>query len=343
MKLFQKTWVAVAATALMIAAAIGIGAIKAEPSHSAGAAAAGLDTSLSTGQAANFLWDEAGMLSSKEEEQINLYNANWLQRYDSLIAVAVVKSTQGDLEDYTYDLAMDLELAAADAILVIDTSQGEDCFMPGDDYPLSDSQIQSYLTTYLYGGMGSSGDYAAGVLSLFSAINQFYVDTYGLGYLDNSVHYTPQSGGFGLGSILMLILIALAVATLVDHMRYDAYRRRYYGVVNPPVVFRPILFWHGPGYGWYRRRWRQPPPPPPRGPGGPGFGGGSRPGGGFSGFSGPRGSSSGGFGGSRGGFSGGMRGGGFGGSRGGFGGRSGGFGGSRGGFGGGRGGGFGRR
>lgn len=52
-------------------------------------------------------------------------------------------------------------------------------------------------------------------------------------------------------------------ATLIDSARYTAYRQRYYGVVNPPYVFRPILFWHGPSYGWYRRRWRQPPPPPP--------------------------------------------------------------------------------
>lgn len=85
--------------------------------------------------------------------------------------------------------------------------------------------------------------------------------------------------------LVILLAIVLVAATLIDSARYTAYRQRYYGVVNPPYVFRPILFWHGPSYGWYRRRWRQPPPPPPpRGPRGPG-------GGGFSGFSGPGGGS----------------------------------------------------
>lgn len=355
MKFFQKTWVAVVIALVMVAGAVFIGLNRTDTVPNT-PASVGLDTSLSTSRSEGFLLDEADVLSQQEEHQINLYNANWLERYDSLVAVAVVPTVSGSLEDYAYDRAMSWELAAADAVLVIETDTGSAYFLPGDNYPLTDSQINSYMNTYLYDGVANK-EYAAGILELFQELNQYYVDQYGRGYLDNGSYGYGYDTGTTVYGIILLVIILLVIATVIDNLRYDAYRQRYYGVVNPPVVFRPILFWHGPAYGWYRRRWHRPPPPPPRGPGGPGgfggFGGpgggnhSSRPGGGgFSGFSGP--GRGGGFGGSRGGggFSGGSRGGGFGGSRGGGGfSRGGGFGGSRGGggFGGGRGGGFGRR
>ena len=240
----------------------------------------------------------------------------------------------------------DIQIDAHDGYLTINTENNDAYFAVGMDYPLSDSQVGVYLSQYLYDDV-QAGQYGDGVLSLFSALNDYYLDNYGDGSAYQGYYYA--SGWSMVVGVLLLLVVLVVIATAVDSVRYDAYRRQYYGVVNPPVVFRPILFWHGPGYGWYRRRWRRPPPPPPgpgpRGPGGfGGFGGsGPRRPGGFSGGS--RGGSGGfrgggfggGFGGSRGG-SGGFRGGGFGGSRGG------GFGGGRGGgFGGSRGGGFGRR
>ncbi len=350
MKFFQKTWAAWLLTAVMIAAAVGIGQAKGgqrepEPLPSGSAA---LDESLSTQQFADYIWDEAGVLSSKQEEQICLYNANWNQRYESIIAVAAVKSADGNLDDYAYGLGEEIELASADGILVIDVSAKDAYLAVGPDYPLTDGQVTSYMDNSMYEYV-KSGDYGSGVLNLFKDLNTYYVDNYGLGYLDNGNSYVPgysSSGDTAVG-IIMLIFILIAIVVVInaiDRSRYNTYRRQYYGVVNPPVMFRPIFFWHAPGSWWYRRHWRQPPPPPPprppRGPGGPGPG--SRPGGGgssFTGFSGPKGGGS-----SRGGgFSSGPRGGGFsGGSRGGgfsSGPRGGGF--SGGSFGGGRGGGFG--
>lgn len=363
MKFFQKTWVAWLLTAVMIAGAIGIGLSKSPASNApAPAPDSGLDESLSTRQFADYIWDEAGVLSDKNEEGICLYNANWNQRYDSIIAVAAVESVDGSLEDYAYDLGEEIELASADGILVIDVSAGDAYLAVGPDYPMTDSEITSFMNSGLYDYVqsGKTGD---GIINLFGKINSFYVNNYGLGYLDNSAPSPAQ--GYGnegrqIVGIVMLLFILIAIITVInaiDQMRYNTYRQRYYGVPNPPVMFRPIFFWHAPGSWWYRRHWRQPPPPPPprppRGPGGPGPG--SRPGGGgssFTGFSGPRGgggSRGGGFssGPRGGGFSSGPRGGGF--SGGSFGGsRGGGFGGgSRGGGGfsggGSRGGGFGRR
>ncbi|MCI9159364.1 MAG: TPM domain-containing protein [Lawsonibacter sp.] len=354
MKLFQKPLSAWILTAVMIITAIWIGQTRGaqhEPAPLPSGSAA-LDEALSTKQFAGYIWDEAGVLSSKEEEQICLYNANWAQRYDSIIAVAAVVSVDGDLKDYAYDLGDEIELGGADAVLAIDTEARDAYLLVGQDYLLTDHQVTDYMDNVLYVPI-SHGQYGEGVLSLFRALNDCYVDDYGLGYLDpgggSSVQTGIPGGGWSSGIVLMIFLLIalLLLASAIDQSRYTVYRRRYFGVASPPVVFRPILFWHGPGTSWYRRHWRQPPPPPPpRPPKSPGGGhpfGGSR-GGGFSQGGGVRG----------GGFSGGSRGGGF--SRGG-GVRGGGFsGGSRGGgfsrgggvrgggfSGGSRGGGFGRR
>lgn len=341
MKFFQKTWVAVLITVIMIAAAVGIGQYRGSVSTPA-ASDGRLDTTLNTQVYLNdWISDQAGVLSQDTKEQIALYNANWVQRYDSLIAVATLPSIDGSISDYAYDLGTQIQLASADGILVVDVAD-KDCYLAvGPDYPLSDSQITEYLDQYLYAD-AMAGDYSQGIVSLFHALNQYYLDSFGVGNLSQSVSTFSQSAL--LVNVVMLVVIAVAVASVMDSVRYNRYRQRYYGVANPPFVFRPILFWHGPGWGWYRRRWhRPPPPPPPRGPHGPGgfggFGGsggsfGSSPrGGGFSRGGGFGGSRGGGFGGSRGSGFGGFRGGGFGGSRGGgFGGfRGGGFGGSRGG------------
>lgn len=339
MKFFRKTWVAAVLSLAMIVGAVAIGQFKGQGPAATSPKELGLDNTLSTSQYNQYIMDEAGALSSTEEERISLYNANWVQRYDSLIAVAVVNQVDGTVEDYAYDLGTRMELASADGVLVVDADSGNSYLAVGPDYPMSDSQITSYMSSYLYADVMNQ-NYGDGILNLFQNINEYYVSEFGLGYLDNTNSAYSVAPSRALVGIVMLVAALLIVASLIDSIRYTSYRSRYFGVVNPPVMFRPILFWHAPGSFWYRRRWHRPPPPPPpggpRGPGG-GFGG-------FGGFSGPRG---GGFSsGSRGGgFSSGPRGGGFGGGRGGGfnGGRGGGFSGGRGGgFGGGRGGGFGR-
>ena len=234
MKFFQKTWVAVVITLAMVAGAVFIGLNRTDTVPNT-PASVGLDTSLSTSRSEGFLLDEADVLSQEEEHQINLYNANWLERYDSLIAVAVVPSASGSLEDYAYERAMAWELAAADAVLVIETSSGSAYFLPGDNYPLTDSQINSYMNTYLYDGVANK-EYASGILELFQEVNQYYVDQYGRGYLDNGSYGYGYQSGSTLYGIIMLVVILLVIATVVDNLRYASYRQRYYGVVNPPVV-----------------------------------------------------------------------------------------------------------
>lgn len=289
--------------------------------------------------------DNAGVLSKAEEKAIAVYDGNWNFRYGSIIVVATERNIQGNIDDYAYDLGEELELGRADGVLAIDVEGKEAYLAVGPDYPLSGSQLTSYLDSYLYDAV-QDGEVGRGVEELFAQLNMYYVDNYGTG--ENSAGSSDLLAG--LFAVLLLVLVLYLALSALERARYDAYRRRYYGIPNPPVVYRPIFFWHRPGSAWYRRNWTPPPPPggrrppsPPRPPRGGGgfFGGGSSSGGsrggGFSGSSRGGGFSSSGRGG---GFSSGARGGGFsGGSRGGgFGGgaRGGGF------SGGSRGGGFGR-
>ena len=355
MKFFKKQGVAWAIAIIMILAAIGIGLAKGptQPNNTVTTDPYGLDTSLSIGAYEKWVGDFNYVLSDAEYEQICLYNANWDYRYGSIIVVDILEDTPNQsLEDYTYNRAYEFELGSADGYLSIVPDTGSAYLAVGDNYPLSDSQITVYMNQYLYDDV-QSGNIGHGVLRLFGALNKYYIENFGLG---NGEHYYGGStfDADSLFVLLIFIVFIVIILSSIDQSRYNAYRARYYGVVNPPYVFRPILFWHAPGSRWYRRHWHRPPPPPPHGPhhGGPhggfgsaprggGFHNSSRPGGfsGGSSFSGHRGGgfSGGSFGGSRGGSSfGGSRGGGF---------SGGGFGGSRGGgfSGGSRGGGFGGR
>lgn len=310
----SKNWLAWIVTAAMIVAAVFVGLRRGgntptppKPQDM------GLDMSLSDEQFRGYILDNAGELSAKQRDAIALYNANWNVRYDSVVIVAVEKNVNGPLDDRAYDLSYRFELKQSDAVLVIDIAAKNAYMATGEDYPLSGGQVTSYLDNSLYDYVqgGRAGD---GILNLFAALNTYYVDNYGLGYLDNSRGLSGERAGAALVvGLVILVAVVLLILSAIDSARHSAYCSRYYGVAGAPM-FRPLLFWHGPSYSWYRRRWRRPPPRPPRPPRPP------QPprssGGGYSGFSGPRGGSS------RGGFSGGgfSRGGGFsGGSRGGSG------------------------
>lgn len=288
-----------------------------------------LDKNISTGAMEQYIVDRAGILSDKTEKALALYNANWDRWEGSILAVVTVDAPADSVEDAAYQWADTLQLGANDAILLLDP-EGRDAALvaSGRFYDAMGDPVQ-YINLYLYDDFMAEA-YDQGVLNLFAHIHLLFG--------------TESSSGGGvwiLGAFwpaVLALVVLLVFFSALDRVRHTAWRRRYGGMGMPPVVFRPILWWHRPGSRWYRRRMAPPPPPPPRQPppppGGGSFGGF---GGGFSGSR-PRsgggsfGSRGGGFGGRSGGGSfGGGRGGGFGGRSGGggFGGRGGGFGGRR--------------
>lgn len=298
--------------------------------------AAGLDTSLSTSKYEKYLVDNAGVLSSAQKKSILTYNANWDHRYNSVVALVTGDGGE-DLEEASLDWAYDLGLGEGDAILLISLENGSYFFNYGNDFA---TIITNSVGNELDKTLAREGEAGDVILDFYGALDGVYRENFGLGNgetsSDGGLYYTV----LGLMPLIFGLILLYLLLSSIDRARYNAYRAQYYGVVDPPVVFRPIFFWHGPRYSWYRRHWHAPPPPRPGGPRGPsggGFGGGSSTGFGGRGAGTPRGGGT--FGGrpSGGGMRGGF-GGSFGGSRGGFGGFSGG---SRGSFGGGRSGGFG--
>ncbi len=310
---------------------------------------AALDDSLSTAYLSAYLVDEAGVLSAGTEKSVLLYNANWDKLSRGILAVVTTRGTAslGGIEEAAWTWAEDLLLGENDAILLIDAG-AEDYRLvaSGTFYDLLAAQSASFVDACMAGYV-QQRDYNGGVLNLMGQLH----------LLQGSGAHSSGGGAFGIIAalipIFVLLIFLIVVFTMLDSLRYSSWYGRYGGMPVPPVVYRPILWWHRPGSSWYRRRCAPPPPhhrgPGPRppmggGPGGPRppMGGGPRPprppmGGGFTpprsgSFGG--GSRGGGFGGPRSGsFGGGSRGGGFGGgSRGGSfggGGRGGGFGGRR--------------
>ena len=253
MKFFQKRGVAVVLTLVMIVAALGIGFARGgdpetKPQN------VGLDTSIDYYEFAGLIWDEADVLSDDQERDIAIYNANWAKRYDSVIAVVVAVSAPDDLEAYAYELGAQVSLQDPDAILVISADRNERFFAMGMEYPMEPDEVEGRMEMLLDPKL-RDGKYGEGIRALFASVNEFYVDHFGLGLLDSNL---AMSSGSMIINLAVLIAILIIICTVVDNLRYNTYRRRYYGVSNPGVVYRPLLFWHGPGYNWYWRRWRQP-------------------------------------------------------------------------------------
>ena len=288
MKFLQKRWVAVTLAVLMVVAAIGIGQARVRTP----AAIPGpglnydLDESLSTKSVEKFLWDDGGVLSSDAKQRIHFYNANWNYRYESVVALVTTDSKVTDTETFAWDQALDMGLGEGDAILAISVQNQDYFIVPGNDFAtILTNRVVSDLEDILSGKLNDKT-----VLAFYEALNQVYLDNFGLGNAQGGYSPSYDDGGGRMAGIVMLAVILIAIVLVInaiDRMRYNTYRTRYYGVVNPPVVFRPIFFWHGPGSYWYRRHWqRPPPPPPPRPPRGPGPGGGSFGGGSSTGFGG---------------------------------------------------------
>lgn len=358
MKFFKNKPVAIAVMVVAIFMAILIGQAR-KPDVVIPEGGVKLDQTLSTAYFKEYVVDGAKLLSSKTEETISLYNANWDQLSGSIMAVVTVKSTDSGAEDAAWDWAEQLQLGQNDAILLIDEGSGTySVVASGTFYDRIAAQATSFVDTCLYEHVEKK-DYDSAAISLFSQVHLLF-DQQG-------VSSTPSGGSGVLGavvSVLLLILVLWLVFTVIDEIRYSSWHGRYGSMASPVVVYRPVLWWHRPGTPWFRKKRQSHNRPgggtrPPSGGGTrPPMGGGSsrpasRPSGGTrttprsGSFGGTRGSNfgsstrSGGFGNSRGGsfgsssrgsFGGSTRGGSFGGRSGGsFGGRSGGRGGSFGG------------
>ena len=222
-----------------------------------------LNTNLATAAFAQYIVDEANILSSSTEEKMSFFNANWDSLEGSILAVVTVRDA-GDLEAAAWDWAETMELGENDAILVMDPGAA-DCFLQtnGSFADRFNGRENAYLIQYLYEDF-QAGQYDRGVMALFERIHSDLFHT--------SASQTPAAyGGTGMLAaisavipVIVLLIVMVVLFSTIDRLRYTSWNQRYGAMGVPPVVYRPIFWWHRPGSAWYRRRRNPMPPPPPR-------------------------------------------------------------------------------
>ena len=240
---------------------------------------AALDETVGTSYLDPYILDNAHILSSRTEKMIAIYDANWDNMFGGILAVVTEDSVSGDLEDAAWDWAERIGpngLGEDDAILLLDARTGEyRLIASGRFYDRIAAQPASFVDGCLSDYVREN-DYDGGVMNLLGQLHLLMSD----GAYQEDAFFTGGAGVFHLISslipVILLIIVLVVLFNIIDGIRYSSWYGRYGAMPVPPVVYRPIFWWHRPGSRWFRRR--HAPPPPPRGPGGPGgFGGGPRP------------------------------------------------------------------
>ena len=97
------------------------------------------------------------------------------------------------------------------------------------------------MDQYLYED-AMAGKFGDGVVKLFTGVNEFYVDQYGLGYLSKgSSSYNSRTDT--IISVIALVVILVVIASILDSLRYTSYRQRYYRGSQSPLCIpaHPVL------------------------------------------------------------------------------------------------------
>lgn len=267
MKSLTKYPVAIFLSALVILLSIALGQAKhhessvpiPEPSTQQSTA---LDTSLSTAEYQNYITDNSDLLSTKTEEEISLYNANFYEHYGSVVSVVAVPTTEeSSIKQEAYQYAEDQNLSESDALLLLGVETGSAYLAVGEEFfPNWDSSdIRSFLGRTLH-PQYNSGETDLGLISFFSSLNTEFINA-------TPAETPAPSSSFGLLGFfsiipaLFFLFLVILIFTMIDNARYSRYLTRL-GKTPIPPVFRPILFWHEPGSRWYRRRQHHHTPPP---------------------------------------------------------------------------------
>lgn len=182
MNIFKKQGVAVLLTAVMVAAAVGIGRAKAPVSPVPGPGTSDIGQPITPGNTApdvQTVYDEAGVLSRSVENQIEDINSSLLNSYGVMVAVVTVNEDADDLGQFALDYAEEIGLGEYDFIVVLDIS--------GDNYWLvqgaglvtmfTDQNCSDYAYEYMETDF-ADGDYGDAALRLTQALADWYANNY---------------------------------------------------------------------------------------------------------------------------------------------------------------------
>lgn len=209
--------------------------------------------------------DDAGIFTLETADTIARRNLTLDNSYRSILAIHTVTYLNGKpIETYAQELAEEIELAGRDMLLLLDTdTQGW--------YLVYGPGLQPYAETStdlrdLFRGQLTSDFFENGsnqkVLLLFNALDNWFADnvppadaeaSITTGHVQTATLYTVFTGIlFTLLTNIWWILLLLVVLTLLDRARFSHYNTAHPQGHDPADPFRPLLFWHHAGSGWYR-------------------------------------------------------------------------------------------
>ena len=220
MKLLKKKGVAIT---IMIAAILlsSLYGLSKRPQVEVPKGGEALNESLSTAAFAPYLVDQADVLSSSQEETINLYNANWDSMVGSILSVVTVDTVTGDMEDAAYGWADSLELGSNDAILLMAVGSGDYTVVASGAFY---DRLAAHSTGFVDSAMAeyvNAGDYGGAALSLFGQLHVL---------ISQEATYAPSAGGVAALSIVpivVLLVVLVAIFSAMDSIRYSAWHARY--------------------------------------------------------------------------------------------------------------------
>ena len=190
---FKKQGVAWGLTALMVAAAIGIGYARFPGNHltpEAPPSAPPIETippdyqqgatAPNAAAAGYFLLDDAGVLSDSTMASLIDRNVRLYERYDVVIGVVTCNYGRDDLVDYAYEAAERMDLRDQDMLVVLDI-KGRDCgLIQGAALvrDFTDDDCVDYVGKYMQRDF-ARGNYDAAVLSLTEMLEAWYGTYFG--------------------------------------------------------------------------------------------------------------------------------------------------------------------
>ncbi len=236
--------------------------------------------------------DQANVLSSETENQVELYNADLESECDGAqLVVVTVNYLDGDADVAATKLMNDIGVGSAAQnngmllLLVAREARGWLAVGDGLDSVFDDDAAGDYLDQYFWDDV-DAGDFDGAVLGLTEALHDWYLDYYDVSgsdvtaptvdFYDMRPAPAPartSGGGSFIGAVGIILVLVLLVWVLGAASRFSRMRRWGY-----TGGFFPI-FWFG-GHRRYNDWYRRQPPPPPGPRPGPGPGPGPRPTGG---------------------------------------------------------------
>ena len=170
---FKNQAVAWLTTIVMVCVAIGIGYAKAPVNNPAPSPDYPSETIPAA--AGSYVWDDAYVLSSQAERELDQRNDRLWDRYSVSIGVVTCNYGREDLDEYALKCAEEMGLGGYDFIVALDISGENYWLIQGNDIrrDFTDQDCSDYAYEYMEKSF-ARGDYDNAVLRLTKALETWY-------------------------------------------------------------------------------------------------------------------------------------------------------------------------